>query len=118
MSTGVKKYERKVHFVRLFKVLSKIQDEARRMAVATQTQVAFFQGKIKDLLDQAGVYSDVHHQYQAYAQALDKSQKELAFMVDLIRQHQILRDRFERRGLDPEILDAIDRLVIYRTTNY
>jgi len=37
--------------------------------------------------------------------------------VDLIRQHQILRDRFERRNLDPAVLDAIDALVIYRTAN-
>lgn len=95
---------------------ARIRAWAERTAVA-QGQVDLFLRKVKSLLDGLGVYSDLHHQYLAYATALDKTQTEMAYMVDLIREHQILRDRFERRGLDPETLDAIDDLVIYRTAN-
>jgi len=89
---------------------------AEKSAVA-QGSVDLFIRKVKQLLDEAGIYTDLHHQYLAYAQALDKSQSEMDWMVDLVREHTILRDRFERRNLDPQILDRIDALVIYRTAN-
>jgi len=115
---GVKKYERRVHFIKLIRVLPKIKRDHDDYAVAGVVQAGFFEEKIRGLLCELGVYADLHHQYLAYAEALDKSQRDLAFMVDLIREHQILRDRFERRALDPDVLDAIDQAVIYRTTNY
>ena len=115
--TGVKKYERRVHFIKLLRELPKIKDLRDSMSVVAQGQIAFFQEKIGRLMDQIGVYADLRHQYLAYAQALDKTQAEMDFMVDLIREHRILRDRFERRGLDPTVLDAIDQQVIYRTAN-
>lgn len=110
-------YERKTHFVKLTKQLRKIEDRTRRNRAAAQAQLAFFQDKVRGLLDEQGVYADLRHQYLAYAQALDKTQRELRFMVDWIREHQILRDRFERRDLDPAVLSAIDALVIYRTAD-
>jgi len=88
-----------------------------RNRVAAQTQLNLFQEKVRSVLDTEGVYVDLHHEYMAYAAALDKTQRTLKFMVDWIREHQILRDRFERRGLDPGILDKIDELVIYRTAD-
>lgn len=109
-----RKYQTAVGWVRQVKLLRGIKDERDRMAVPAQAQVAFFQDKIRGLLNQLGVYADMHHQYLAYALALDKTQKTLAFMVDWIREHQILRDRFERRDLDPDVLDEIDQLVIFR----
>jgi hypothetical protein len=69
---------------------------------------------MKHLLDKIGVYADMHPSYHAYALALDRSQREMTFMVDLIREHQILRQRWEGRGLDPTILDDIDKLIIYK----
>ena len=80
-----------------------------------QAQVALLQEKIKRIMDAQGVYADMRHQYIAYAEALDKSQNELDFMVDLRREWRILRHRFENRGLDPTVLQAIDAQVIYRT---
>ena len=112
---AINKYVRKTHFVRLTKILRGISPDVHRNQAVAQAQLALFQDKIRDLLDQQGLYVDLRHQYMAYAQALDKTQRTMDFMVDLIREHQILRDRFERRGLDPTVLDAIDALVIYRT---
>jgi len=84
---------------------------------AAQAMITLFQNKVSRLLNELGVYVDLNHQYLAYAQALDKTQADLRFMVDWIREHQILRDRFERRGLDPAVLAAIDNIVIYRTAD-
>lgn len=115
MST--ERYERRCHFIKLMRVLPKLKQDRDYNAVAAQVQVALFQAKVKQLLDGIGVYTDMHHQYLAYALALDKSQRDMDFMVDLIREHRILRDRFERRALDPTVLDRVDQLVIYRTAN-
>jgi hypothetical protein len=38
-------------------------------------------------------------------------------MVDRVREHRILRDKWESRGLDPVILDEIDRMLIFNKTN-
>lgn len=84
---------------------------------AAQAKLGFFDEKVMALLNREGVWLDYYQMYLSYARALDKSQRELDFMVDLIREHQILRDRFERRGLLPTVLSAIDALVIYRTAD-
>ena len=114
---GIKKYRRKLLFVRMTPLLRELKEQRDYNAVAAQAQVCLMQDKLRDLMDRLGVLSDLRHQYMAYALALDKTQKEMAWMVDLIREHTILRDRFERRGLDPTVLDALDQLVIYRTRN-
>lgn len=114
MSTGTSQYERRTHFIKLLRVLPRLKEERDRNAAAAQAQLALFQSKISRLMDEVGVYTDMRHQYLAYAQALDKTQRTMNFMVDLIREHTILRDRFERRALDPDVLDRIDALVIYR----
>ena len=110
-------YERKTHFVKLTKQLRKIEDRTRRNRAAAQAQIAFFQDKVRGLLDEQGVYADMRHQYLAYAQALNKTQKEMDWLVDVNREARILRDRFIRRGLDPDVLQAIYELVAYRTRN-
>jgi hypothetical protein len=115
---AIKKYRRRTLFVKMAKKRRE-QLEAHRgleqdLRVAAGTQVDFIQEKVRAILDASGAFSDLRHQYMAYALALNKSQDELKFMVDLIREHQILRNRFEGRGLDASILDAIDHFFIYR----
>jgi len=125
LAFGTDKYERRTKFIKLTKQIREITSSFptqkvkawRERTVSAQSQIDFMIRKVKLVLDSMGLYADLHHQYIAYAEALAKSQDELGWMVDLIREHQILRERFETRGLDPEILDAIDELVIYRTAN-
>lgn len=125
MAFGEDAYERRTKFIKLIRQIRLIRQDSpaqrvrswRERTVSAQAQIDLMIRKVKDLLDSRGLYSDQHHQYIAYAEALAKSQDELGWMVDLIREHQILRDRFERRGLDSDTLDAIDGLVIYRTAN-
>ena len=114
---GVATYQRKTHFVKLTWQLRRIREETNRNQAVAVVQVGLFQDKMRGLLDELGVWADRRHQYQAYAAALDKSQRVLRYMVDWIREHRILRDRFERRGLRADFLDAIDARVIYRTAD-
>ena len=122
---GIKKYSRKTSHVKLVKQIRLIREDWptqpvrlwRQRTVSAQAQCGFIIRKVKGILESLDLYGDLQHQYIAYAEALAKSQDTLKFMVDLIRQHQILRDRFERRGLDHAALDAIDAQVIYRTSN-
>jgi len=118
LEEATKKYERKLHFVKLTKQIRELERRSpitvHEQAAASQARLAFNDEKIKRIIDEHGVYADLHASYHAYARALDKSQRELRYMVDLKREHQILRQRWEARGLDPALLDKIDAVVIYR----
>ena len=114
MAEGRAKYDRKTLWLKQGKQLRALQDGIRRNLVPAMAQVTLFDFKVRRLMDEIGVWTDIRHQYLSYARALDKSQRTLAFMVDLIRERAILRDRFERRGLEPGILSQIDGLVIFR----
>ena len=114
LEEAIKKYRRKLHHVKLAKQIYEIEKNVQDNATFAQARVTHFQRKISALLNHLGVYSDWNPSYLAYAAALDKSQRELDYMVDRIREHQILRDRWERRGLDTTVLDEIDHIVIYR----
>jgi len=112
LEEAIKKYKRMLSHVRLTPLIRRIEADTQLNAAIAQGKLSFFDQKLKTLLEEEGIYSDFHPSYMAYARQLDKSQKELTFMVDLIREHQILRDRWERRGLDPNILTLIDNMVI------
>lgn len=112
LEDALRKYRRKLGHVRLTKLIRSREKDVWAFAGAAQAILCQFDEKIKGLLEREGIYSDWHPSYMAYARQLNKSQKELTFMVDLIREHQILRDRWERRGLNPAILTLIDDIVI------
>ena len=111
------KYQRKTRWTRIRRVVQRIQPVTKRNIAISQAQLSLIMSKISERLDNIGVYNDMYHQYMAYALALDKSQRTLKFMVDWIRERAILRDRFERRNLDPTILSSLDQLIIYRTAD-
>lgn len=108
-------YTRRTHFVKMTKKIREIVEDVQLNRALVQGQLELFDSKIRGILEGQDVYADLHHQYLAYARALDKSQRTMAFMVDLRREWGILRERFERRNLKTEILDLIDQFVIYRT---
>lgn len=110
-----KEYERKLSFNRLVVFMNKNAEAINRNRKDKGARVDFMQRKLKALFDGLGFYVDLRHQYMAYALALLKTQDRLKWMVDFIREHQILRDRFERRNLDSSILDDIDKIIIYRS---
>lgn len=111
---GRKRYLRKTHWLKQLIQGRKIEEELNRNRAAAQAQLTLLEDKVRVVLDREMITSDMRHQYMAYALTLDKSQRLLVWMVDLIREHQILRDRFERRGLQAPVLNALDQLIIYR----
>lgn len=115
---AIKKYRRKTDHVRLTPLLRKAQEWTNYRRAAAQGRLESTTLRVKNVLDVLGVYSDFHHQYLAYALALEKTQRDMRFMVDLIREHRILRNRFENRALEASVLDSIDALIIYRTADY
>ena len=106
------KYERQLNHVKLYKQLRAKERDVWDKCAAAQGAIDFLVRKVKRLLDMIGVYADYHPSYMAYAFALEKSQKEMEFRVDRIREHAILRDRWGRRGLSSSILDELDQLLI------
>jgi len=82
-------------------------------SVKAQAENTRIKDKVKPILEVEGILSDFHPSYYAYSYALDKSQRTMKFMVDRIREHQILRHRWESKGLDPAILDKLDDVLIF-----
>lgn len=112
---ALKKYENKMYFLKLRYQMPKIIEKAHFNANKSLAPVLYVMNSIRPLLDGFYVAREKRECYMAYSHSLYKSQRTLTFMVDLIREHQILRNRWEKRGLDPDILDLIDlRLIIHK----
>jgi len=118
LEEAMKKYDRKLNHVKLTKQIRQLMERSpftiSQTAAHEQARLDYLTKKVKHLIDRIGVYADLHPSYLAYAFALDKSQREMTWMVDLIREHQILRQRWEGRGLDSAILDELDKIIIYK----
>jgi len=110
----MKKYRQKLNHVRLRPIYTRLVPIVSEKQAIAQAQTSLIREKIQKILEASEVLSDFHPPYYAYGYALDKSQRTLAFMVDLIREHQILRDKWETRGLDPAVLDKLDDVLIFR----
>jgi hypothetical protein len=113
---ALNRYYWKMHHVRLRKVLpEKIKEAHDRYPEASQAS-EYVVSQVKPVLEKYSMALEIRLCYYAYAQALYKSQRKLKYMVDLIREHQILRSKWEARGLDPSILDKIDeRIIIHKS---
>jgi len=114
LAEALRRYEVMVHWVRQSRVLYGIEQRVHRRGLVGQVECEFLVKRVRRVLDGCGVWSDWHPIYLSYAFRLDKAQRELEFMVDLRREHKILRGRFEGRGLDPKVLDKIDEVIIRR----
>jgi hypothetical protein len=109
---AIRKYEMKTYWVRLYTMLQPRMDEAHRRSLEGQAVSNYVIEQVKPILDQKPMVLEMRVAYYAYAQALYRSQRKFTYRVDRIREHQILRHRFESRGLDPSILDEIDKRLI------
>jgi hypothetical protein len=107
------KYKQKLNHVRLRPIFSALMMTVPDKTAITEAQRQRLDDKIKAILEAETVLPDFRIPYYAYSRALDKSQRTMEFMVDRIREHQILRERWETRGLDPAILDKLDAVLIF-----
>jgi len=113
LEEAITTYRRKLNHVRLRRVYMELIPQITPKSVKAQAENTRIKDKVKTILDTEGILSDFHPSYYAYSYALDKSQRTMKFMVDRIREHQILRDRWESKGLDPAILDKLDAVLIF-----
>jgi hypothetical protein len=110
---GTKNYRSKTDWM---VVRNKIYPVSERMQLNNLQAGANYQMMINIVrakLSQLGVNPEFMGFYFAYSEALWKSQFKLAWMVDRIREHAILRDKWEKRGFDPKILDELDKILIF-----
>jgi len=112
-----KKYIRSMQPARLAPILKSAEETNRERAPLIMVDRVKVELKIRPILDADVTNLELRPAYLAYAYALDRSQRAYPYMVDRIREHTILRDRWETRGLSTTVLDKIDAVLIYNTTN-
>jgi len=110
---GVKNYRTKTDWEKLILKFDKNYKKYERAGVINAAADSSFRLRVSKLLCDLGVNPEFQAAYFAYAEALYYSQFKYRFMVDRIREHKILRDKWERRGLDPKILDQLDKMLIF-----
>jgi hypothetical protein len=110
---AVEKYRKKMDHVRQHQVLKEISPRVHIKGCVAQVQLFNIKDKVQKILMAQGVLSDYVPSYYAYAWALNKSQRKYSFLVDRIREHQILRAKWEAKGLIPSVLDLMDQVLIF-----
>jgi hypothetical protein len=71
--------------------------------------------KVLKVLEEHGVPRQQQFHYIGYADGLKYKVMRYPWKMDRILEHAILRMKWEKRGLDPKVLDAIDALVPWNT---
>lgn len=117
LNEWIEKYDEKLDYIRLTRVLRKKKAEVIHEARIKIIQSASLNVLIKKILDKHGVGPEFRLPYLDYARRLDRVQRKYRFMVDRIREHQIMRYKAEAQGLSSAILDEIDDAVIYNLSN-
>jgi hypothetical protein len=114
---GVKRYRAKLDHTRLRNIFNQLIPQiVGKGKIAVQNNMAL-NVKVKRILDAYGVDPDHRIYYYAYARRLDFSQRTYRYMVDRIREHTILRNKYEGRGLNPDVLDDLDKVLIWNKSN-
>jgi hypothetical protein len=116
LSEAMKKYRQKLNHVKLRPQLMVLIPTLQNKTAIALAQNDMIVSKIRAVLNAEGILSDYSPPYIAYGLALDKSQRKLEFMVDRIREHQILRARWQGRGLNASVLDKLDARLIFSMT--
>jgi len=73
-------------------------------------ELTFLQKKVKEICSRLGVVPDWEIWYHSYAEWLWKRKKTYT-KQDIARERLVMRIRWERRGLRPDVLDEIDRML-------
>jgi len=71
----------------------------------------FVQDQVRLICDKFGVMLDMYIYYIAYAEEILYKVQKLEWEVDRVREYQIIRKKWENRGLNPQILEEIDKVV-------
>jgi hypothetical protein len=114
--SGSKHYRAETDWLKIREKWTKEQQGIKTKGVLGNARFEKMIDRVRSKLCELGVNPEFMGFYFAYAEALYKSQIQMGWMVDRIREHQILRDRWETRGLKAEILDELDKILIFNKT--
>lgn len=114
LKEAMEKYKLKLDHVRLRSIYASIIPKIDLKTAEAQAQNHWVISQVQPILDRYGVLPELRASYYHYAFHLDRSQRKYEYMVDLKREHQILRTVWEAKGLNPDILDEIDKKLIFR----
>jgi len=87
--------------------LQKIIDKG----IQENIKLDFVQDQVREILNKHGVMLDMYIYYIAYAEEILCRVQKLEWEVDRVREYQIIRKKWENRGLNPQILEEIDKVV-------
>jgi len=107
----VRNYRNSIIPAKIKVAMEKVEKTAKRNGMGAQWDLKVFQDRIKEILFKHGVPPDIMHFYIAYGEELKYVVAKFEWLTDRIREHKIIRKKWEGRGLDPNILDEIDNLV-------
>jgi len=113
LQEALRKYKVKLDDIairRKYREKEKQMEERHSIAIYELTML---QKKVKDLCCRLGVIPDWEIWYHAYAEWLWKRMKTYT-KQDIARERLVMRIRWERRGLDPKVLDEIDKILGFR----
>ena len=96
------------------KVKQKFQEKLNKIidkGIQENIKLDMMQDRVKEICDKFGVMPDMQIYYIAYAEEILCRASKLEWEVDRVREYQIVRKKWEGRGLNPEILNEIDKVV-------
>jgi len=96
------------------KVKQKFQEKLNRIierGVQENIKLDMMQDRVKEICNKFGVMPDLQIFYIAYAEEIMCRASKLEWEVDRVREYIIIRRKWENRGLNPEILNEIDKVV-------
>jgi hypothetical protein len=96
------------------KVKQKFQEKLEKIidkGIQENIRLDFVQDQVRLICDRFGVMLDMYIYYIAYAEEIMYKVQKLEWEVDRVREYQIIRKKWEGRGLNPDILNEIDKVV-------
>ena len=96
------------------KVKTKFAEKLERIierGIQENIKLDMMQDMVRQICDRFGVMPDLQIFYIAYAEEIMCRASKLEWEVDRVREYQIIRRKWEGRGLDPIVLEEIDKVV-------
>jgi hypothetical protein len=107
----IKNYIDSIHEHKVKTKFAEKLDKIIEKGIQENIKLDFMQDQVRAICDKYGVMLDMYIYYIAYAEELMYKVQKLEWEVDRVREYQIIRRKWESRGLDPKILNEIDKVV-------
>jgi len=96
---------------KVLKALKPKIERVRERGLAAQAELDWLQRAVTKICYNHGVMLELVPHYVAYAEEVHFRARQFEWDTDRRREHKLLRVKWEKRGLDPALLDEIDKVV-------